>query len=274
MYKDNLNKNREPVMENQNEKTPSMSNGEVKKKRYYKKRKPKAVVDNDVVKAEQGSSSSSPAASDTPTAKPRKSRSKRSYGNKDNDQLGYPKIQNSVNGQKVTSEEVRDSIENAMRISGEMVAAKYAEKDYAKEGAAWDNGAHSYTESCGNTDCGCEDECASNDGAQVDWDGLMDRLEAMNAAIGSQKATLLVTPNSLWDRTKAFVYGLLGYERALLLALVAVLEIRLGSTLWAIAFGALSCVNAVTMTRTVIRKAQYRKWICNQIAEGAEAYKK
>lgn len=267
MYKDNLNKNREPVMENQNEKTPSMSNGEVKKKRYYKKRKPKAVVDNDVVKAEQGSSLSSPAASDTPTAKPRKSRSKRSYGNPDNDQLGYPGFQNSVNGQKVAPEETKAAIENAMRISGEMVAAKYAEKDYAKEGTTWDNGAPRYTESCGNTDCGCEDECASMDGAQVDWDGLMDRLEAMNAAIGSPKVTL-------WDRTKAFVSGLLGYERALLLALVAVLEIRLGSTLWAIGFGAVSCVNVVTTTRTVIRKAQYRKWIRKQIAEGAEAYKK
>ena len=267
MYKDNLNKNREPVMENQNEKTPTMSNGEVKKKRYYKKRKPKAVVDNDVVKAEQGSSSSSPAASDTPTAKPRKSRSKRSYGHKDNDQLGMPKIQNSVNGQKVTHEETKAAIENAMRISGEMVAAKYAEKDYAKEGKAWDNGAHGYTESCGFDDCGCTDACTPEDGAQVDWDGLMDRLEAMNAAIGSQKVTL-------WDRIKSFVSGLLMYERALLLALITALEIRLGSSYWAIGFGALSCANAIMTTITVIRKAQYRKWIMEQIAEGAEAYKK
>ena len=262
-------------MENQNEKAPSMSTGEGKKKRYYKKRKPKAVVANDVGKAEQGSSSSSPAASDTPTAKPRKSRSKRSYGNPDNDQLGYPKIQNSVNGQKVTHEETRDAITNAMRISSEMVKQKYAEKDYVKEGKAWDNGAHSYTEACGFDDCGCNDGCLDSDYqdksmhdiSQVDWDTLMDRLEAMNAAIGSPKVTL-------WDRTKAFVSGLLGYERALLLALITMLEIRLGSTYWAIGFGALSCTNAIMTTIDVIRKAQYRKWIMEQIAEGAEAYKK
>lgn len=262
-------------MENQNEKAPSMSTGEVKKKRYYKKRKPKAVVANDVVKAEQGSSSSSPAASDTPTAKPRKPRSKRSYGNPNNDQLGMPKIQNSVNGQKVTTEEVRDSIKHAMRVSSEMVKQKYAEKDYAKEGKAWDNGAHGYTEACAYDDCGCNDGCLESDYqdksmhdiSQVDWDTLMDRLEAMNAAIGSPKVTL-------WDRTKAFVSGLLMYERALLLALIAMLEIRLGSTYWAIGFGALSCTNAIMTTIDVIRKAQYRKWIMEQIAEGAEAYKK
>jgi hypothetical protein len=103
--------------------------------------------------------------------------------------------------------------------------------------------------------------------SQVDWDTLMDRLEAMNAAIGSPKVTL-------WDRVKAFVSGLLAYERALLLALITMLEIRLGSTYWAIGFGALSCTNAVMTTITVIRKAQYRKWIMEQIAEGAEAYKK
>lgn len=248
-------------MENQNEKAPTMSTGEGKKKRYYKKRKPKAVVANDVVKAEQGSSSSSSTTSDT------KPRGSRGYGNKNNDQLGYPKIQNSVNGEKVTPEETRDAIKRAMRVSSEMVKEKYAEKEYAKEASAWDNGAHGYTEAavCSDESCGCHSE--SEYSAQVDWDGLLDRLEAMNAAIGSQRVTV-------WDRIKAFAEGVLEYDRPMYMLLVALLEIQLGKTYWAIGFGCLSVTYFVTTSIDIVRRWQYVRHVRGLIRDGVETYKK
>jgi hypothetical protein len=283
-------------MENQNEKKPTMSAGEGKKKRYYKKRKPKAVVANDdVVKAEQGSSSSSPAASDTPTAKPRKPRGKRAYGHEENDQLGLPKIVTTVNGRSVQSIKTREAIENAMRISSEMVKAKYAEKgqkDYTKEGSAWDeniliqeegkgyvrdNGAHSYTEagSCGYSDCGCNEACGDGDYAdkslhgisEVDWDMLLEKLESMNAAIGARKATF-------WDRVKAFGSGLLAYEKTFLLWLITMLEIRLGNEYWAIGFGCLGLTYFILTSTEIVRSMRYAAYVKELIREGAEAYRK
>lgn len=265
-------------MENQNEKTPKMNTGEGKKKRYYKKRKPKSVVANDVVKAEQGSSSSSPAASDTPTAKPK---GKRAYGNKNNDQLGMPKltapqgnrddhkIQTTVNGHTVEHTKTREAIDRAMRISSEMVAQKYAEKDYMKEGASWDNGAHGYTEACAYDDCACGNAACNESGYtdSVDWDGLLDRLEAMNQQIGSQRVTV-------WDRVKAFAYGILYYDRALMLTLIASLEVRLGNTHWAIAFGCLAITLMVTSTMTVIQNIRLQRLASRLKAYGAEIYKK
>jgi len=255
-------------MENQNEKAPKMNTGEVKKKRYYKKRKPKAVVANDVVKAEQGSSSSSSTTSDT---KPRKSRS---YGNKNNDQLGYPKIQTTVNGKTVEHAKTKEAIERAMRISSEMVKEKYAEKeaeakrDYAKEAYVWDRGAHGYTEACAYDDCGCNDGCSESEyAAQVDWDGLLDRLEAMNAAIGTQRVTV-------WDRVKAFVEGALEYDRPMYMLLIALLEIQLGNTYWAIGFGALSITYFVTTSINIVRRWQYVRHVRGLIREGVETYKK
>jgi len=268
-------------MENQNENKPTMSAGEGKKKRYYKKRKPKAVVANDdVVKAEQGSSSSSPAASDTPTAKPRKSRAKRAYGHPENDQLGLPKFQASgdteskivttVNGQKVDHIKTREAIENAMRISEDMVKAKYAEKDYAKEGTVWekDNGAHGYTESgtCGYSDCGCNDACADGD-AGVDWDMLLEKLESMNAAIGARKTTF-------WDRVKAFGSGILAYEKAFLLWLITCLEAQIGNGYWAILFGALGLAYFIMTSVSIVRSMRYAAWVKGLVKDGAEAYKK
>jgi hypothetical protein len=258
-------------MENQNEKKPTMSAGEGKKKRYYKKRKPKAVVANDdVVKAEQGSSSSSPAASDTPTAKPRKPRGKRAYGHPENDQLGLPKIVTTVNGRSVESIKTREAIENAMRISSEMVKAKYAEKDYAKEGTVWekDNGAHGYTETgtCGYSDCGCNDACADGDSG-VDWDMLLEKLESMNAAIGARKLTF-------WDRVKAFGSGILAYEKTLMLWLITMLEIRLGNGYWAIGFGALGLAYFIMTSVSIVRSMQYAAYVKGLIREGAETYKK
>lgn len=256
-------------MENQNEKKPTMSAGEGKKKRYYKKRKPKAVVANDdVVKAEQGSSSSSPAASDTPTAKPRKPRGKRAYGHEENDQLGLPKIVTTVNGRSVQSIKTREAIENAMRISSEMVKAKYAEKDYTKEGAAWDNGAHGYTEAagCGYSDCGCTDACADTT-PDVDWDMLLEKLESMNAAIGARKATF-------WDRIKAFGSGLLAYEKTFLLWLITMLEIRIGNGYWAILFGAMGLAYFIMTSMAIVRSMRYAAYVKGLIREGAETYKK
>jgi hypothetical protein len=267
-------------MENQNENKPTMSAGEGKKKRYYKKRKPKAVVANDdVVKAEQGSSPSSPAASDTPTAKPRKSRAKRAYGHPENDQLGLPKFQASgdteskivttVNGRSVESTKTREAIENAMRISSEMVKAKYAEKDYTKEGTAWekDNGAHGYTESvteCCDESCGC----TSADGdAGVDWDMLLERLESMNAAIGARKLTF-------WDRIKAFGSGILAYEKAFLLWLITCLEAQIGNGYWAILFGALGLAYFIMTSVSIVRGMRYAAWVKGLVKDGAEAYKK
>lgn len=275
-------------MENQNEKAPKMNTGEVKKKRYYKKRKPKAVVANDVVKAEQGSSSPSPAASDAPTARPK---GKRSYGNKNNDQLGYPKltaplsngddlkIQTTVNGKTVEHAKTKEAIERAMRISSEMVKEKYAEKeaeakrDYAKEAQAWDRGAHGYTEAagissdyaCGDDACGCRGE--SEYSAQVDWDGLLDRLEAMNAAIGTQRVTV-------WDRIKAFAEGVLEYDRPMYMLLIALLEIRLSNTYWAIGFGCLSVTYFVTTSINIVRRWQYVRHVRGLIRNGVETYKK
>ena len=268
-------------MENQNEKAPKMNTGEVKKKRYYKKRKPKAVVANDVVKAEQGSSSSSSTTSDT------KPRGSRSYGNKNNDQLGYPKltaphsngddlkIQTTVNGKTVEHAKTKEAIERAMRISSEMVEAKLAEKeaeakrDYAKEAYVWDNGAHGYTEACAYDDCGCNDGCRgeSEYSAQVDWDGLLDRLEAMNAAIGTQRVTV-------WDRIKAFAEGVLEYDRPMYMLLIALLEIQLGKTYWAIGFGALSITYFVTTSINIVRRWQYVRHVRGLIREGVETYKK
>jgi len=249
-------------MENQNEKKPTMSAGEGKKKRYYKKRKPKAVVANDdVVKAEQGSSLSSPAASDTPTAKPRKPRGKRAYGHPENDQLGLPKFQASgdteskivttVNGQKVDHIKTRESIENAMRISSEMVKAKYAEKDNA---------------TCGYSDCGCTDACADGDSG-VDWDALLEKLESMNAAIGARKTTF-------WDRIKAFGSGILAYEKAFLLWLITCLEARIGNGYWAILFGALGLAYFIMISIGIVRSMRYAAYVKELIREGAEAYKK
>ena len=261
-------------MENQNEKAPKMNTGEVKKKRYYKKRKPKAVVANDVVKAEQGSSSPSPAASDAP-----KPKGKRGYGNPNNDSLGYPKIQTTVNGKTVEHAKTKEAIERAMRISSEMVKAKYAEKeaeakrDYAKEAQAWDRGAHGYTEAagisadyaCSDDACGCHGE--SEYAAQVDWDGLLDRLEAMNAAIGSQRVTV-------WDRIKAFAEGVLEYDRPMYMLLIALLEIRLSNTYWAIGFGCLSITYFVTTSINIVRRWQYVRHVRGLIREGVETYKK
>ena len=273
-------------MENKNEKTPTMSAGEGKKKRYYKKRKPKAVVANDdVVKAEQGSSSSSPAASDTPTAKPRKPRGKRAYGAPDNDQLGLPKIQTTVNGKTVEHTKTREAIDRAMRISEDMV--KDGQKDYRKEATAWgrdeniliqeegkgyerDNGAMGYTEagSCGYSDCGCTDACNESDySAQVDWDALLDRLEAMNAAIGSRKVTV-------WDRVKAFGSGLLAYEKTFLLWLITCLEARIGNGYWAILFGALGLAYFIMTSVSIVRSMRYAAWVKGLVKDGAEAYKK
>ena len=262
-------------MENQNEKKPTMSAGEGKKKRYYKKRKPKAVVANDdVVKAEQGSSSSSPAASDTPTAKPRKPRGKRAYGAPDNDQLGLPKIVTTVNGQTVEHTKTREAIDRAMRISEDMVKEQ---KDYVKEGAAWDNGAHGYTEAagCGYSDCGCTDACADGDYAdkslhgisEVDWDMLLEKLESMNAAIGARKVTF-------WDRVKAFGSGLLAYEKTFLLWLITVLEIRVGNGYWAILFGSLGVTYFVLTSIEIVRSMRYAAYVKELIREGAETYRK
>jgi len=255
-------------MENQNEKKPTMSAGEGKKKRYYKKRKPKAVVANDdVVKAEQGSSLSSPAASDTPTAKPRKPRGKRAYGHNENDQLGLPKIVTTVNGRSVESIKTREAIDRAMRISEDMVKEQ---KDYRKEGSAWekDNGAHSYTEagSCGYSDCGCNEACGDGD-AGVDWDMLLEKLESMNAAIGARKTTF-------WDRVKAFGSGLLAYEKTFLLWLITMLEIRLGNGYWAIGFGALGLTYFILTSIEIVRSMRYAAYVKELIREGAEAYKK
>jgi len=260
-------------MENQNEKKPTTSAGEGKKKRYYKKRKPKAVVANDdVVKAEQGSSLSSATPSDTPTAKPRKSRAKRAYGHPENDQLGLPKLPASgdteskivttVNGQKVDHIKTREAIENAMRISSEMVKDKYAEKDYAKEGAAWEKD----NATCGYSDCGCNDACADGD-AGVDWDMLLEKLESMNAAIGARKTTF-------WDRIKAFGSGILAYEKAFLLWLITCLEARIGNGYWAILFGALGLAYFIMISIGIVRSMRYAAYVKELIREGAEAYKK
>jgi hypothetical protein len=223
-----------------------------------------------VVKAEQGSSSSSPAASDTPTAKTRKPRGKRAYGNPENDQLGMPKIVTTVNGRSVQSIKTREAIENAMRISSEMVKAKYAEKDYTKEGSAWekDNGAHGYTETgaCGYSDCGCTDACADTT-PDVDWDMLLEKLESMNAAIGARKTTF-------WDRVKAFGSGLLAYEKTFLLWLITMLEIRLGNGYWALGFGALGLTYFILTSTEIVRSMRYAAYVKELIREGAEAYKK
>lgn len=273
-------------MENQNEKAPKMNTGEGKKKRYYKKRKPKAVVANDVVKAEQGSSSPSPAASDTPTAKTRK----RSYGNKNTDQLGLPKLtaslrneddsklQTTVNGKTVEHAKTRESIDRAMRISSEMVAEKYAEKqaeakrDYAKEVYAWDTGAHGYTEACAYSDCGCSgqgESCNESEySAQVDWDGLLDRLEAMNATLNTKQRV------TVWDRVRAFVEGVLEYDRPMYMLLIALLEIQLGRAYWAIAFGCLSITYFVTTSIQIVKRARYAAHVRSLMRDGVETYNK
>ncbi len=270
------NINKEPDMENQNEKAPKMNTGEGKKKRYYKKRKPKAVVANDVVKAEQGSSSPSPAASDTPTARTRK----RSYGNKNMDQLGLPKLtaslrneddsklQTTVNGKTVEHTKTRESIDRAMRISEEMIR----EKDYDKEMSAWDNGAHGYTEACAYSDCGCREQgevCNESEySAQVDWDGLLDRLEAMNAALYTKQRV------TVWDRVRAFVEGVLEYDRPMYMLLIALLEIQLGRGYWAIVFGCLSITYFVTTSIQIVKRARYAAHVRSLMRNGVETYNK
>jgi hypothetical protein len=188
-----------------------------------------------------------------------------------------PKIVTTVNGRSVQSIKTREAIENAMRISSEMVKAKYAEKDYTKEGSAWDNGAHSYTESsnCGYSDCGCTDACADGDYAdkslhgisEVDWDMLLEKLESMNAAIGARKATF-------WDRIKAFGSGLLAYEKTFLLWLITMLEIRVGNGYWALGFGALGLTYFILTSIDIVRSMRYAAYVKELIREGAEAYKK
>ena len=253
-------------MENKNEKTPSMSAGDGKKKRYYKKRRPKAVVANDVVKAEQGSSSSSPAASDTnspaasDTTKPRKPRGKRAYGAPDNDQLGLPKIQTSVNGQTVEHTKTREAIDRALRISEDMVREQ---KDYRKESAAWDTG---YTEGtyCG---CGaCEEDEPEERIDREQWDALMSRLERVHARLHEQRRV------TVWDRIRAFGSGFLAYEKTLLLLLIALLESKLDHGGWAIAFGTAAAGNAIWTAWQQIRDARYTAWVKTLQDQGAEVY--